>query len=218
MAFPGRGSAEQGFIAGAAGRIEALIDAPESGAAPRGIALVAHPHPLYGGSLDNKVAQTLARTFAELGYVALRPNFRGVGETEGVHDKGEGETADMLAVLDYAQQRYGALPVVLAGFSFGAWVQTRVARQLTAQGTPPERMVLVGLAVGRVTADRNYDTGGVPANTILIHGDQDETVPIANVLAWADTQQLKVNVIAEADHFFHRRLGEIKILIKNQWQ
>jgi len=218
MAFPGRGSAGQVFIAGAAGRIETLIDAPESGASPRGIALATHPHPLYGGTLDNKVVQTLARTFAELGYVALRPNFRGVGETEGTHDKGEGETADMLAVLDYAQQHYGPLPVVLAGFSFGAWVQTRVARQLIAQGTPPERMVLVGLAVGRVTADRNYETASVPANTILIHGDRDETVPIANVLAWAETQQLKVNVIAEADHFFHRRLGEIKTLIKSQWQ
>lgn len=218
MAFPGRGSAEQVFIPGAAGRIETLIDAPDSGTAPRGIALVGHPHPLYGGTLDNKVAQTLARTFAELGYVALRPNFRGVGESDGLHDKGEGETADMLSVLNYAQQRFGALPAVLAGFSFGAWIQTRVARLLNARGTPPERMVLVGLAVGRVTADRSYDTGGVPQNTILIHGEQDETVPIANVLTWANTQQLKVNVIPEADHFFHRRLGEIKAIIKNQWQ
>lgn len=218
MAFPGRGSAEQVFITGAAGRIETLIDVPDSGTALRGIALATHPHPLYGGTLDNKVVQTLARTFAELGYVALRPNFRGVGETEGTHDKGEGETADMLSVLDYAQKRFGALPVVLAGFSFGAWVQTLVARQLAAQGTPPERMVLVGLAVGRITADRSYETGDVPADTVLIHGDQDETVPIANVLAWAKTQQLKVNVIAEADHFFHRKLGEIKAIIKNQWR
>jgi len=218
MAFPGRGSAEQAFIPGAAGRIETLIDTPDSGVVPRGIALAAHPHPLHGGTLDNKVVQTLARTFAELGYVALRPNFRGVGETEGTHDKGEGETADMLSVLDYAQQRYGALPVVLAGFSFGAWVQTLVGRQLTARGTPPERMVLVGLAVGRITNDRSYETGDVPANTLLIHGDQDEIVPIANVLAWAGTQQLQVKVIAEADHFFHRKLGEIKAIIKTQWQ
>ncbi len=217
MAFPGRGGAGQVLIAGAAGNIETLIDAPASGAAPRGIALTAHPHPLYGGTLDNKVVQTLARTFAELGYVALRPNFRGVGASEGEHDKGEGETGDMLAVLAYARQRYGELPVVLAGFSFGAYVQVRVAHQLTAQGLPPERMVLVGLAVGRVTSDRNYDTGGVPADTILIHGERDETVPLANVAAWAKTQHIEVNIIPEADHFFHRKLAEIKSIIKSQW-
>ena len=218
MAFPGRGSAKQVLIAGAAGNIETVIDAPASGDAPRGIALAGHPHPLYGGTLDNKVVQTLARTFAELGYVALRPNFRGVGASEGEHDKGDGETGDMLAVLAYAKQRFGALPVVLTGFSFGAFVQTRVVRQLIEQGSPPERMVLVGLAVGRLESDRNYDTGAVPADTILIHGELDETVPLANVLAWAEAQGLKVNVIPEADHFFHRKLGEIKSIIKKQWQ
>ncbi len=107
MQFPGRGNAEQIFVPGATGRIEVVIDAPEAAAAaaPRGIALIAHPHPLYGGTLDNKVAQTLARTFAELGYVAMRPNFRGVGQTEGSHDQGTGETDDMLAVLEYARQQ-----------------------------------------------------------------------------------------------------------------
>ena len=212
--LPGR--AEQDFIAGAAGRIETVIDVAET-ASPRGIALVAHPHPLYGGALDNKVAQTLTRTFAELGYVALRPNFRGVGESEGTHDKGMGETDDMLAVRDYARQRYGDLPVGLGGFSFGGFVQTRAAQRLAQAGTPPERLVLVALAVGRVTADRSYDTAGVPANTILIHGDEDSTVPLANVQAWAAPQNIPVNIISGADHFFHRRLGEIKSIIKDQW-
>lgn len=212
--LPGR--AEQVLIAGAAGRIETVIDAAQT-TPPRGIALVAHPHPLYGGALDNKVAQTLARTFAELGYVALRPNFRGVGQSEGVHDKGMGETDDMITVLEYARQRYGDLPVVLGGFSFGGFVQTRVAQRLAQAGTPPQRLVLVALAVGRVTADRSYDTASVPANTIVIHGDADSTVPLANVHAWAAPQNIAVSIISGADHFFHQRLGEIKSIIKDQW-
>ena len=218
--LPGRGHAEQVFVNGAAGRIQTVID-EASTQPPRGIALVAHPHPLYGGALDNKVAQTLARTFSELGYVALRPNFRGVGESEGTHDKGEGETEDMMAVLDYARERYGELPVVLAGFSFGAFVQTRVARRLAERGTPPERLVLVAVAVGRIQAesgaDRSYDTAGVPANTLLIHGDADETVPLANVQAWAQPQNIPVHIVPGSDHFFHRRLGDIKSIIKDQW-
>lgn len=219
MQLPGRGSAQQIFVTGAAGRIEVVIDLPDTGtaAAPRGIALVAHPHPLYGGNLDNKVAQTLARCFAELGYVSLRPNFRGVGETEGSHDKGEGETGDMLAVLAEAKRRYGPLPVVLAGFSFGAWIQTRVARRLADAGTPAERLVLVATAVGRVTEDRSYDATAVPANTLLIHGDQDSTVPLANVLAWAEAQNLPVTLVPGADHFFHRKLGMIRTIIRGQW-
>ena len=109
---------ERLFIAGEAGRMETVIDRPDR--APRGIALVAHPHPLYGGTLDNKVVQTLAKTFVELGYVSLRPNFRGVGASEGVHDEGRGETEDLLRVVAQAGRDFGDLPLVLAGFSFGA--------------------------------------------------------------------------------------------------
>ncbi len=196
---------ERVFVAGEAGRIETVIDVP--GAAPRGVALVAHPHPLYGGSLDNKVAQTLARTFVDLGYVALRPNFRGVGQSEGTHDEGRGETADLLRVAAHAKQAFGELPLVLAGFSFGAAVQTQVARQL-----PPQRMVLVGVAVGRF-ADET-----VPGDTIVVHGELDETVPLARVLAWAQPQELPVVVIPGADHFFHLRLHIIKNIVKNSWR
>jgi alpha/beta superfamily hydrolase len=215
MVFPGRGSAQTVHIAGEAGVIETLIEEPP--AAPRGIALVTHPHPLFGGTSANKVVQTLARTFNELGYVALRPNFRGVGASQGEHDKGGGEATDMLSVLAHARQRYGDLPVVLAGFSFGAYVQTRVASKLAAAGTPAERMVLVAPAVGRVAADRSYDPAAVPADTIIIHGDQDSTVPLANVQDWAGKQQLPVLVVEGTDHFFHRRLGDIKTLIKERW-
>jgi alpha/beta superfamily hydrolase len=201
--------AERVFIDGDAGRIETVVDFPAASAeqAPRGLALVAHPHPLYGGTLDNKVAQTLAKTFAELGYIALRPNFRGVGGSEGVHDEGKGETEDLVKVAEYATARFGALPLVLAGFSFGAYVQTRVAKRLR-----PFRIVLVGLAV------RRTGTEPVPQDTIVIHGEVDETVPLVDVFEWARPQELPVIVIPGADHFFHRRLHLIKSTIQGAWR
>jgi alpha/beta superfamily hydrolase len=204
--------AERVFVDGDAGRIETVVDfpAPSATASPqaaRGLALVAHPHPLHGGTLDNKVAQTLAKTFVELGYIALRPNFRGAGASEGVHDDGNGETEDLLKVAAYAQARFGALPLVLAGFSFGAYVQTRVAKRLR-----PERMVLVALTVRRAATET------VPPDTIMIHGDQDETAPLAELLQWAEPQELQVVVIPGADHFFHRRLHLIKSAIKAAWR
>jgi alpha/beta superfamily hydrolase len=201
------GPAERVFVDGDAGRIETAIDSPGGAEPARGVALVAHPHPLYGGTLDNKVAQTLARSFVELGYVALRPNFRGVGASEGVHDDGNGETEDLVKLAEYAFGRFGRLPLALAGFSFGAFVQTRVARRLA-----PERMVLVGLAV------RRSGTETVPPDTIMIHGEKDETVPLADVLRWAEPQELPVVVIPGADHFFHRRLHIIRRIVQDAWR
>ena len=198
-------STERVLIDGPAGSLEIVVNAP--GRARRGIALVAHPHPQQGGTLDNKVAQTLARAFVELGYVALRPNFRGVGASEGAHDQGEGETDDLVKVAEYGAGRFGALPVVLAGFSFGAFVQTRVARRLA-----PERMALVGLAVRRAGTDT------VPADTIVIHGEKDETVLLADVLRWAEPQELPVVVVPGADHFFHRRLHIIRRIVRDAWR
>ena len=206
-------------VDGPAGRIEIAVDHPagfpsDGAEAPaRGIALVAHPHPLFGGTLDNKVAQTLARAFTELGYVAVRPNFRGVGASEGSHDHGEGETDDLVRVADWALGRFGPLPVALAGFSFGAYVQTRVAKRIQA-----ERLVLVGVPDGLVTGGRTYRTGTVPADTVVIHGEQDETAPLANVLDWARPQELPVVVVPGADHFFHRRLHLIRDIVKRQWK
>ena len=216
-----RGDAEHVFVTGPAGRIEVVIDHPDVDA-PRGIALVAHPHPVYGGTLDNKVAQTLARTFAELGYVALRANFRGVGDTEGEHDHGEGETDDLVAVIDDAITRFGKLPIVLGGYSFGAHVQTQVAKRLADSGNKDEqaveRMVLVAPAAGFVSGGRQYDTLTVPANTLVIHGETDTTVPLANVLDWLRPQDIPVTVIPGTDHFFHRKLGLLKSIIKGQWR
>jgi hypothetical protein len=196
------------LIEGPAGKLECAVDEPETaargdGAPLRGLALVAHPHPLYGGTLDNKVVQTLARAFVELGYIAWRPNFRGVGASEGTHDGGRGEVDDLLAVLAHLK----AARPVLAGFSFGAAVQTRVAQQ-----TAPERMVLVGLAVN------HQQPLPVPADTILIHGEKDSTVPLADVLAWARPQDLPVVVVPGADHFFHRRLGVLRAILRNGWR
>ena len=196
-----RASTGREFIAGPAGKIECAVDLPAS--APRGVALVAHPHPLHGGTLDNKVVQTLARAFVELGYAVWRPNFRGVGASEGTHDEGRGEVDDLAAVIEYA----GGGNPVLAGFSFGAAVQTRLAQRVK-----PARMVLVGLAV------THLDVPPVPADTILIHGEADTTVPLADVLDWARPQDLPVVVVPGADHFFHRRLQVLRAIVRNNWR
>lgn len=209
-------TAERILVPGPAGAIEVILEAPLHAA--KGLALISHPHPLFGGSAENKVVQTLARTLRDLGYVALRPNFRGVGTSEGSHDEGAGETDDMLAVLEYARERFGDLPVALAGFSFGAYVQTRVARRLKEAGRPAQRLVLIGTASGFVTGARSYDTEAVPADTIVIHGDLDETVPLPNVLAWARPLELPVVVVPGADHFFHRKLHLIRSIVSSAWK
>jgi len=206
---------ERVLLDGPVGKIDVIIENP---GAPRGIALIGHPHPLFGGGNTNKVVQTLARTFVQLGYVALRPNFRGIGLTAGTHDEGRGETDDLLAVLTEAKCRYGNLPVALAGFSFGAYVQTRVAKALADAGHPAQRLVLVGTAAGFVEGTRSYDTEAVPGDTVVIHGSADTTVPLGNVLAWALPLELPVIVVPGADHFFHRRLHLIREIVTRAWQ
>jgi alpha/beta superfamily hydrolase len=206
---------ERVLLDGAAGKIEVFVEAAE---AASGIVLIAHPHPLFGGTADNKVVTTLARTFRELGYATLRPSFRGVGGSDGEHDHGISETADLLQVHDFARQRFGTLPVALAGFSFGAYVITRVAKQLAERGDPAERLVLVGTAAGFIEGARSYQTEAVAADTIVIHGSADETVRLANVLAWATPLDLPVVVVPGADHFFHRRLHIIRDIIQRAWR
>src|ERR1700761_3747967 len=163
------------LIDGPVGKIEVALDLPDG--EPRGIALVAHPHPLFGGSMDNKVAQTLARTLVQMQYVTYRANFRGVGATEGEHDNGIGERDDLRAVLDYMRVQPGQadLPLVLAGFSFGTFVLSHVAARLREEGSAIERIVFVG------TAASNWDVAPVPDNTLLIPGETDDTVPIQSV-------------------------------------
>ncbi|QSI77019.1 alpha/beta hydrolase [Niveibacterium microcysteis] len=206
---------EKFFIDGPVGPIEILRDTPEGA---HGLAIIAHPHPLFGGTNTNKVAHTLARTLCGLGYCALRPNFRGVGGTAGTHDHGDGESEDLLAVIDWAQAQYGDGPLVLAGFSFGAFVQTRVAKRLAAAGRPAKRLVLVGTASGFIEGARTYDTEAVTPDTIVIHGNRDETVPLENVLAWAEPLQVPVVVVPGADHFFHTRLHILRDIIVRAWR
>ncbi|MFO1315137.1 MAG: alpha/beta fold hydrolase [Burkholderiales bacterium] len=193
-------------IDGPTGPLEVVLNVPE--ATPAGIALVAHPHSLQGGTLDNKVVQTIAKTFYALGYAVVRFNFRGVGASGGSFDDGVGETDDALTVLAYARGALGdALPVVLAGFSFGSFVQSRVAQRVT-----PQRMVLVGPAV------RRFPVEHVPADTIVIHGEEDDVVPLADVLAWARPQHLPIVVFPGCGHFFHGRLPQLSRVIAGMWK
>ena len=206
------------LIDGPVGPIETLVDVPDG---YRGLALVAHPHPLLGGTNNNKVAYTLAHGLRDLGYLTLRPNFRGVGKTAGTHDQGQGETEDLLAVLDHATSEFAnghSLPIVLAGFSFGAFVQTRVSRRLAQRGRPASHLVLAGLATGRPGDSWPYTPEPAPANTILIHGERDLTVPLGNVTAYAEPLGLTVKVIPGADHFFHGRLQLIRDILREHVQ
>jgi alpha/beta superfamily hydrolase len=198
------------YLDGDAGKMQCLLDLPEN--EPRGIALVAHPHPLYGGTMENKVAQTLARTFVTLGYAVARFNFRGVGESEGVYDDGKGEVDDMAIMYEHMRARYPDLPTTLSGFSFGTFVQAQFAQRLEAEGRPAERLVLVGTAAGK------WPMPPVPHDTILIHGEQDDTITMQQVFDWARPLDIPVTIIPGADHFFHRKLGHIKNLVIQLWR
>lgn len=193
---------ERLVIDGPAGALETDLNDP--GLPRRGIALIAHPNPVQGGSKDNKVVTTLAKTLFGLGYVVIRPNFRGVGASAGSFDHGNGETDDLIAVTRYAKGRFGELPLLLAGFSFGAFVQTRLARQVTA-----DRLLLVGPAVNRFPAE------AVPANTLVIHGEHDDVVPLSAVFDWARPQNLPIVVVPGGEHFFHGRLHLLAQIVRS---
>jgi alpha/beta superfamily hydrolase len=194
-------------LAGPAGTIEALRDEPAEGEPVRGTAVIAHPHPLFGGTMDNKVVQTLARAFVQSGWAALRFNFRGVGASQGQHDEGRGETEDMLALVA-AQATEG--PLALAGFSFGSFVATRAIEALWSSRSI-EKIVLVGTAASR------FEVAKLPAEahdvTLVVHGEQDETVPLASVMDWARPQSLPVTVVPGGEHFFHGQLPLLKSLV-----
>jgi len=192
-------------LQGPAGAIECLRDEPADAA--RGVAVIAHPHPLFGGTMDNKVVQTLARAFVQAGWSAVRFNFRGVGATEGGHDEGRGETDDFLAVVA------GAAPqaqLALAGFSFGSFVASRALETLWPQRNI-EKIVLVGTAAAR------FSVATLPPEaherTLVVHGEQDDTVPLAAVLDWARPQSLPVTVVPGGGHFFHGQLPLLKNLV-----
>ncbi len=194
-------------LEGAAGAIEAVRDEPAADQPARGVAVIAHPHPLFGGTMDNKVVQTLARAFVQCGWTAVRFNFRGVGASAGVYDEGRGETEDMLALVE---QVAPAGPLALAGFSFGSFVASRALQALWSARTI-EKLVFVGTAVAR------FDVAELPAQaherTLVVHGEQDDTVALAAVLDWARPQSLPVTVIPGGGHFFHGQLPLLKNLV-----
>lgn len=190
---------------GTAGQLEGVVHLPHE--ITCGIAVVAHPLPTMGGTMENKVAVTLARTFAELGCVAVRFNFRGVGASEGEFTGGDGEEQDMIAVAHYAQDQFGAeLPLILSGFSFGGYVAARAAQQLK-----PQHLVLVAPAVGR------FAMPAVSPDTLVIHGEHDDVVPLANALEWARPQHLPVVVLPQAEHFFHGRLTQLRDIVRRHF-
>jgi alpha/beta superfamily hydrolase len=189
-------------IAGPAGAIECAVDEPAQ--APRAVAVVCHPHPQQGGTLDNKVAQTLARAFVLLGCRAVRFNFRGVGASEGEWDEGQGEVDDALAVI--AAHRDPTLPLVLGGFSFGAYVTAEAARRLPDDAKAVQ-LVLVA------PSTQKQQVPAVPEGTVVIHGEADDVVPLSATLDWARPQSLPVTVIPGAGHFFHGQLVLLRNLV-----
>ncbi len=195
------------LVDGPAGAIECAIDEPAD--APRGVVVICHPHPQFGGTMDNKVVQTLARAFLQLGYRAVRFNFRGIGASAGAWDEGRGEVDDALAVL--AAQRDAVLPLALAGFSFGGYVAATAAQRLAAAGTPVERLVLVAPATSR------FEVPAVAPDTVVVHGEADDVVPLSATLDWARPQVLPVIVLPGIGHFFHGQLTLLKNQVVQAW-
>jgi hypothetical protein len=192
-------------VDGPAGRLEGMAHLPDGEL--RAIAVVAHPLPTMGGTMDNKVAMTLAKTFADMGCAALRFNFRGVGASDGEFTGGEGETEDLIAVVRYAQEHFGSeLPLVLSGFSFGGYVAARAAQRLQ-----PQHLILAAPAVGR------FAMPAVSPDTLVVHGEHDDVVPLADALEWARPQHLPIVVLPAAEHFFHGRLTQLRDIMKKHF-
>jgi alpha/beta superfamily hydrolase len=196
----------RGSVAGPAGELVVSQETPQfaDGRAPLGLVLLCHPHPVHGGTMDNKVVQTLARAFLSLGWRVVRFNFRGAGGSAGTWDEGRGEIDDALAVL--AAHRRTGEPLVVGGFSFGGYVASRLAERLPP-AEAPSRLVLVAPATG------NFPVAPVPAGSLVIHGDADDVVPLQHTLDWARPQVQPIVVIPGAGHFFHGQLALLKQLV-----
>ena len=197
---------ERMSVPGPAGMLECAVDVPAGGL--RGVAVICHPHPQHGGTMDNKVVQTLARALLHLGHRTVRFNFRGVGASQGAWDEGRGDVDDALAVI--AAQRQAGLPLVLAGFSFGGYVAAAAAARLPEEA-PAERLVLVGAST------QKQQLPDVPADTLVVHGELDDVVPLSSTLAWARPQSLPIVVVPGGGHFFHGQLGLLKTIVMRAW-
>lgn len=200
-------------IDGPAGLLEVVIEEPAQ--APVGLAVIAHPHPLQGGTMDNKVVHTLCRAFVLAGWRAVRFNFRGVGQSEGGWDEGRGETTDMLTVIAHhlTDPALKGLPLALAGFSFGGYVAAQAHARLTeaAANRPelvaPRQLVLISPATSR------YEVPEVPAHTLVVEGEHDDVVPLSAILDWARPQSLPVTVVPGTGHFFHGKLTVLREVV-----
>jgi uncharacterized protein len=211
---------ERALIAGAAGAIEVASSMPPEA---RGVAVIAHPHPLFGGTMDNKVITTLSRVFGERGLATFRFNFRGVGATEGAHDEGRGEADDMVRVIEHARAALPGLPLHLAGFSFGGAISVRASGLVDF-----DHLLLVAPGFRRITEqgmgeaphpeDPNLGAMGrhTTLNTVVIHGDLDETVPLSDSIAWATLREVPVVVVPGSGHFFHRKLHVLREIV-SRW-
>ncbi|GJG97725.1 alpha/beta hydrolase [Cupriavidus pauculus] len=199
------------FVEGEVGNIELIVDTPQTSL--RGVAVIAHPHPLQGGSAEHKVPHIFAKAVTARGFQSVRPNFRGVGATDGVHDAGVGESTDLVRVVSLYHQAHPELPIVLAGFSFGAFVMARAIELLRSEGNEYPFVVLAGTPWGSVEGQRRYNTPHVPATSLVIHGDKDERVPLSAVFDWARAQDLPVVVIPSANHFFTGKLAVLERLV-----
>jgi alpha/beta superfamily hydrolase len=204
-------------IGGPDGLLEVVVEDPAAHhGAPVGLAVIAHPHPLMGGTMDNKVVHTLVRAFTLAGWRAVRFNFRGVGQSQASWDEGRGETADMLTVVSHhvADPAMRGLPLALAGFSFGGYVAAKAAAHLTqaasGQAVAPKPSILVLIS----PATSRYEVPAVPANTLVVQGEADDVVPLASVLDWARPQALSVTVVPGAGHFFHGQLGLLRDVVR----
>jgi alpha/beta superfamily hydrolase len=194
-------------VEGPAGAIECAVDAPST--EPVGVAVICHPHPVHGGTMDNKVVITVARAFMQMGFRTVRFNFRGVGGSQGTWDEGAGEVDDALAVI--AAHRRSGERFMLAGFSFGAYVASQAAHRLP-EDAKPERMVLVG------PSTQKQQMANVPADTIVVHGEIDDVVPLTATFDWARPQALPIIVLPGVGHFFHGQLNLLKNVLVRQLQ
>lgn len=192
---------------GPAGKLEVILGKPES--SPQGIAIIAHPHPSHGGTMDNKVVHTLFTTLLGLEFITAKFNFRGVGQSEGIFDQGIGEIEDVMTVTQIIRSQFNDhsmdLPLLLAGFSFGGAIQLHAANRLN-----PEYLILIAPSV------TNLNAPAVPEKTqyaLIIQGDKDDIVLPDTLLAWAAPQSQPIVFIPGAEHFFHGKLIILKQVI-----
>lgn len=200
------------IINGPAGNLELLVEEPENVTVNSPVAIICHPHPLYGGTLQNKVVHTLAKSCLELGMPAIRFNFRGVGQSEGHFEHSLGEQQDCIAVAAWVRQQYPNRPIWLAGFSFGSFVAYQAFTEIKAQ-----RLLLVAPAVG-LFQFQQMDNITIP--WCIIQGKEDEVTPPESVEAWVNSQITppKFFYLDDVSHFFHGKLNVLREIMADIWK